>query len=447
MATAVPAGIAEARTRPVAHTSRAASRQPHAQVTELPSGLRVVSERVPTALSVAAGVWVGVGARDEPDELSGVSHFLEHLLFKGTEERSARDIAFAVDRVGGDMNAFTAKEYTAYYCRVPAEHLSLAVELLGEVLTAPALRDSDVENERQVILEELAMDDDLPEDVAHRLLAEAMFPAHPLGRETAGTAATVQTITGDDVRAFFGRWYRPAAMVVAVAGPVDHDAVVAEVERRFAGPGEGDRPERSAPTAPAQGLVVDRRRTEQAQLAMGFRGVSRHDPDREALDVLNHVLGGGLSSRLFEEIREQRGLAYAVGSSTASYADAGALTIYAGTGPSHVGDVLGLIAVELAKLGDDGITEEELDVARGYLTGAYVLGLEDTGSRMARLGALLTVTGQVRTVEDQVSRWRRVSRDDVARAAERVLDQPRSLAVVGPVSAAAVRRANGRRSA
>ena len=160
-------------------------RQPHTDVTQLPSGLRVVTERVPTALSVAAGVWVGVGARDEPDELSGVSHFLEHLLFKGTEARSARDIASAVDRVGGDINAFTAKEYTAYYSRVPAEHLPLAVELLGDVLTAPALRDGDVDNERQVILEELAMDDDLPEDVAHRLLAEALFPDHPLGREIA----------------------------------------------------------------------------------------------------------------------------------------------------------------------------------------------------------------------------------------------------------------------
>ncbi len=197
----------------------------------------------PTALSVAAGVWVGVGARDEPDELSGVSHFLEHLLFKGTEERSARAIAAAVDRVGGDMNAFTAKEYTAYYCRVPATELPLALELLGDVLTAPALRDGDVDNERQVILEELAMDDDLPEDVVHRLLAEAMFPGHALGRETAGTMATVETITPDDVRAFFRQWYRPSSMVVAVAGACDHDQVLAEVERRFPATGPVDLPQ------------------------------------------------------------------------------------------------------------------------------------------------------------------------------------------------------------
>jgi predicted Zn-dependent peptidase len=422
----------------MARTASRAPRQPDTDVTQLPSGLRVVTERVPTALSVAAGVWVGVGARDEPDELSGVSHFLEHLLFKGTEERGAREIASAVDRVGGDINAFTAKEYTAYYSRVPAEHLPLAVELLGDVLTAPALRDGDVDNERQVILEELAMDDDLPEDVAHRLLAEGLFPEHPLGRETAGTAESVEAITPDDVRDFFRRWYRPSAMVVAVAGAVDHDAVVAEVERRFPRAEPAPAPIRVAPTVEPASVVVDRRRTEQAQVALGFRGLPRRDPDREALDVMNHVLGGGLSSRLFEEIREQRGLAYAVGSATSSYADAGALTIAAGTGPGQVPEVLRLIEVELEKLLADGISAEELDVAVGYLTGAYVMGLEDTGSRMARLGALLTTTGTVRSVVEQLARWRAVTATDVERVIGRILGQTRSLAVVGPVSEAAV---------
>jgi len=422
-------------------------KQPHTLVTQLPSGLRVVTERVPRALSVAAGVWVGVGARDEPEELSGVSHFLEHLLFKGTDQRSAHDIASAVDRVGGDMNAFTAKEYTAYYCRVPAERLNLAVELLGDVLTAPALRDADVDNERQVILEELAMDEDLPEDVAHRLLGEALFPEHPLGRETAGTADTVEAITPEDVRAFFERWYRPSSMVVAVAGAVDHERVVAEVEARFPAVPSAERPERHAPSVEPRDVVVDRRRAEQAQVAVGFRGLARGDADREALDVANHVLGGGLSSRLFEEIREQRGLAYAVGSGTTSYVDAGALTIYAGTGPGQVPEVLRLIDVELAKLLADGITADEMEIATGYLTGAYVMGLEDTGSRMARLGALLTTTDAIRPVEDQVARWRSVTAEDVARVIERVLSQPRSLAVVGPVSESAVRGGKRRRSA
>ena len=416
-------------------------------MTQLPSGLRVVTERVPTALSVAAGVWVGVGARDEPDELSGVSHFLEHLLFKGTEERSARAIAAAVDRVGGDMNAFTAKEYTAYYCRVPAVELSLALELLGDVLTAPALRDGDVENERQVILEELAMDDDLPEDVVHRLLAEAMFPGHALGRETAGTMATVETITPDDVRAVLppvvpavARWWwpSPAPVTTTRSSPRSNGG-----SRR---PGRSILPRRDAPVSEPAPLVVDRRRTEQVQLALGFRGLPRGDADREALDVVNHVLGGGPSSRLFEEIREQRGLAYAVGSGTASYADAGSLVVSAGTAPAQVGEVLNLIDAEVAALLAEGMTGDELEMAVGYLTGAFVMGLEDNGSRMARLGALLTTTGAVRPVDEQLERWRAVTAADAARVTERVLDQPRSLAVVGPVSEASLRRGGRRRA-
>src|SRR5262249_17496962 len=205
------------------------------EVPTLPSGLRVATERMPGARSVSAGVWVGVGARDEPGELAGVSHFLEHLLFKGTEDRSARQIAESIDRVGGDMNAFTTKEYTAYYTRLPARELALGLEVLGDVLTAPALREVDVESERQVILEELLMDEDSPEDKAPTLLYESLFPRPPPGRETAGVKDTVVAVTPDDVRAFFARWYQPATMVVAVAGALDHDAVLAEVDRRFPG--------------------------------------------------------------------------------------------------------------------------------------------------------------------------------------------------------------------
>ena len=408
----------------------------------------MATERVPSAYSVATGVWVGVGARDEPEPLSGVSHFLEHLLLKGTEARSAHELAAAVDRVGGDLNAFTAKEYTAYYCRLPADQAEVGVQLLGDVLTRPALRAADVENERQVILEELAMDDDTPEDVVHGLLAEAIFPDHPLGRETAGSAKTVEEITPADIRGFFEHWYRPASMVFVASGPIEHEQVLEAVASAFEGGDGGPTPERTPPTVPMRDVVVDRRRIEQAQLALGFRGVGRRDPDREALDVIDHVLGGGLSSRLFEEIRERRGLAYSVGSATSSYADVGSLTIYAGTNPAQVGDVLQLIDAELAKLVVDGVDDDELEVAVGYLTGAYVMGLEDTGSRMARLGALLTTTREIRPVPEQLARWRAVTHEDVRRVARRVLDQPRALAVVGPVTEAAVRgRRSRRRSA
>ncbi len=403
------------------------------EITELASGLRIATERVPGARSVSAGAWVGVGARDEPSEHAGVSHFLEHLLFKGTDQRSARDIAFAVDRVGGDMNAFTAKEYTAFYCRLPAEALPLGVELLGDVLTRPALRDADVESERQVILEELAMDDDQPEDVAHRLLAEALFPEHPLGRETAGSPETVAAITADDVREFFHHWYRQTNTVIAVAGPIEHDAVVAEVAARFGERGGGERPQRAAPLGVVSPLVHERRPAEQVQLVLGYRGVGRWDPDRETLDVLNHVLGGGPSSRLFEEVRERRGLAYAVGSSSMCYADAGSLTVYAGTAPSNAPELMRVVDGELARIANDGVTDDELAVAVGYLTGAYVLGLEDTGSRMARLGGSLTVYGEVRRVAEQLARWRAVGHDDLRRVAQRVLRAPRALSVVGPL--------------
>jgi predicted Zn-dependent peptidase len=416
------------------------TRRTPVQTTTLPSGLRVVTERMPGARSVSAGVWVGVGARDEPAELSGVSHFLEHLLFKGTEDRSARQIAEAIDRVGGDMNAFTTKEYTAYYTRLPASQLSLGLEVLGDVLTAPALRDVDVESERQVILEELLMDEDSPEDKAHTLLYESLFPRHPLGRETAGVKQTVTAVAPDDVRRFFADWYQPATMVVAVAGGLEHDDVVAEVERRFPGAAGGTTPVREAPSAKVVPLVVRRRRTEQAHLAFGFRGVRRDDPQREALDVLNHCLGGGMSSRFFDEIREQRGLAYAVYSAPSAYVDAGALAIYAGTTPANVDPVLDLIEVELKKLVAAGLSDDELAVAKGYLTGSYLLGLEDPSSRMARLGGLLVTTGEIRPVADQLARWAAVDQDAVRSVIDRVLSGPRAVAAVGPLTKASLRR-------
>lgn len=401
--------------------------------TTLPSGIRVVTERMPAVQSASIGVWVGVGARDERNDQMGVSHFLEHLLFKGTSSRSARDIAEAVDRVGGEMNAFTAKEYTSYYCRLPSEHVDLGIELLGDVLNSPALRDADIESERQVILEELLMDEDTHEDRVHTLLFASLFPKHPLGRETAGDRKSVGSLPSDEIRRFFAEWYRPANMVVAAAGHLDHDAIVAEVKRRFSGEETRARPERHAPRLKVRPLAVLRRHTEQAHLALGFRGLARTDPDREALDAVNHVLGGGMSSRLFDEIREQRGLAYAVYSAPVSYADAGALTVYAGTAPANVHDVLDLVDGELKRLLSEGLDQDDLDVALGYLTGSYVIGLEDTASRMSRLGAQLTVLGRVRSLEEQIERYRAVTRADAARAIERVLGGERCLAVVGPL--------------
>ena len=401
-------------------------------LTRLPSGLTVAVEPMPSTRSVSIGVWVGVGARDEPHHLSGVSHVLEHLLFKGTDRRSAQDISRTVDRVGGDINAFTSKEYTAYYCRLPGRHLTDGVELLGDVVTAPALRDDDLESERQVILEELAMDDDNPDDVVHRLFARQVFGRHPLGRDTAGERATVGAIDGDDVRRFHAAHYRTANTVVAVAGAVDPDEVVRQVERAFADLSEGDgRVGRTAPTG-TDGDHTQPDDTEQVHLLVGGRAIPRVDPDREALDVVNHVLGGGLSSRLFDEIRERRGLAYSVFSGSAAYADAGAWSVYAGTLPEHATTVRDLIADQLDLLVRDGITDDELEIAIGFLTGSYEMGLEDSGARMARLGGMLTTMGEIRPVEAQLARWNAVTHDDVRRVLDRVYAAAPLTVTVGP---------------
>jgi predicted Zn-dependent peptidase len=402
------------------------------RITQLESGLTVATEHVPGALSVATGVWVGVGSRDEPAELSGVSHFLEHLLFKGTATRSSQEISRSVDRVGGDFNAFTAKEYTAYYCRLPARHALFGVELLGDVLIRPALRESDVDSERLVILEELAMDDDSPDDVAHRMFASQLFAEHPLGRETAGDRDTVQAINADDVRKFFESHYHAGSMVVTLAGPIGHDEALELISAAFVDVrSTGVVPVRTAPDSVGGDDSIDDD-TEQVHIVMGCRALPRGDEDREALDVVNHVFGGGLSSRLFEEIRERRGLAYSVYSGVSAYADTGAFQMYAGTQPEHGDEVIGLLRAELDKLVDNGISDEELDVAVGYLTGAFELGLEDTGARMARNGGQLITTGSVRPIDEQVARWAAVDQVAVKRTIDRVLTSEPITVTVGP---------------
>lgn len=407
------------------------------RVIELPSGLTVAVEPMVSTRSVTIGVWLGVGARDELDEHAGLCHFIEHLLFKGTESRTAIEISQAVDRVGGDINAFTSKEYTAFYCRLPARFAADGIELLGDVLTRPSLRDGDIESERQVILEELAMDDDSPEDVVHRAFGEAVYGAHPLGRSTAGDRSTVRNLDADVVRGFFSDHYRTGNTVVAVAGAVDVDEVIDLAAKHFDRMPLGDgRVLRSAPDA-AVGVAATSSHiadeTEQVHLVTGGHAIAREDPDREALDVVNHVLGGGLSSRLFDEIRERRGLAYSVFSTTAGHSDAGAWSIYAGSVPEHAADVQVVIADELDRLVADGITDDELEIAQGYLAGAYELGLEDSGARMSRLGAQLVLRDRLISVEEQLDRWAAVTHDDVRRVVDRVYGTGgRATVTVGP---------------
>lgn len=405
--------------------------------TELASGLRIVTDRMPHAQSVCLGVYAQVGSRDEPDPLAGSSHFLEHLLFKGTPTRSARDIAIEVDAVGGEMNAYTSRELTAYYTRLPADRLASGLDLLCDVVGSPAFRSAEIEAEREVILDELLMADDDPDDVVHRLLWEALFGDHPLGRETLGTPDTIGAISRDDIVGFHADRYRSDVLVVAVAGVVDHDEVVAQVTARLGvpggtdgapGPGDRDRP-RLTPVP----LVVRRRPTEQVHLAIGWPAIDAYDDDRHALVVANHILGGGMASRLFQAIREERGLAYSIGSGVTRYTDAGILTIGAGTAPARLAEVVAVLDGELERILADGVSVEEVDGAIGFVVGATRLGLEDSGSRMSRLASDELLRRQIVTIDEHLDRLRSVTTDDVDRVLRRVLDAPRAVAAVGPL--------------
>ncbi len=401
--------------------------------TTLDNGLTVVTERIPWVRSVSAGFWVGTGSRDEGDGLFGASHFLEHLLFKGTATRTARQIAEDVDAVGGDMNAFTTKEYTAFYLRVLDDSLDLGLDILSDILWSPAFRPEEVEAERQVILEEILMRGDEPADLVHEVFTEALFPDHPVGREVLGDEQSIEAMSRTDIADFHAHHYRPRNTVFAAAGNLEHAAIVEGIQRRFAGPDGGVTPVRTPPTSAPQPLAVDPRPTEQVHVVIGMRSLHSHSEDRYALSVMNHVLGGGLSSRLFQKIREERGLAYSVYSYRSALVDTGALAVYAGTMPTRVSEVLDLIRAELDAMAASGITERELEVAKGHLVGELALSLEDSAARMSRIGRSQLLHDKVLTVDDVVSRIAAVTLDDVARVAASVLGNERVLAVVGPV--------------
>ena len=402
------------------------------RVTRLPGGLRVVTQADPGARSIAAGAWVGVGNRDEPAEIAGVSHFLEHLLFKGTSTRSARDIAEGVDAVGGDLNAFTSKEYTAFHARVPARELEFGLGTLLDVLVDPGFRDVEVDAERQVILEELAWSADTPDDIVHGALAESLYPDHSLGWEVLGTADSVRALTPDDIRGFHDRWYRRPNVVVAVVGDIDHDRIAARVEAGLASMPEGTSPRRVAPTEPVREEIAVRRPTEQAHVAFGWHGLDQFDADRHALAVANQLIGGGWSSRLFQEVRELRGMSYSVFSSMGTYVDSGTLSIYAGLSPGRVDEFCSIAQDQLDDLVDNGPGERELDVARGGFEGATVLALEDVGSRMAQLATNVLVRDRVVDIEEYLEAVRSVTADDVQRVLGSITSGPRARAVVGP---------------
>jgi predicted Zn-dependent peptidase len=409
--------------------------------TVLPGGLRVVSEAMTGVRSASVGVWVGVGSRDETPRLSGASHFLEHLLFKGTHERTAMDISVSLDAVGGEFNAFTAKEYTVFHARVLDDDLPLAIDVLGDIITASVVTSEDVEAEREVILDEIAMHDDDPEDVVNDLHADLAWGSGPLGRPVAGSAASIGALTRSQIVRFYRTRYRPENMVVAVAGNLDHATVVRQVRSAFSRAGFlADRDAR--PTPPrrsgrfrraAGGAVQVRRPFEQVNMVLGVDGLARTDERRYALGVLNAALGGGPSSRLFQEVRERRGLAYSVYSYAAHYADAGAFCVAAGCLPGKLDELLSVVREQLDLLAEHGLTEEEVARGKGQLRGGLVLGLEDSVARMSRVAKSELLHGDMPSIDELLARIDAVEPDEVHHLARTLLRGPQSLAVVGPV--------------
>jgi predicted Zn-dependent peptidase len=405
--------------------------------TVLPNGLRILTEAVPAVRSVSFGIWVGVGSRDESPALAGVSHFLEHLLFKGTKRRSALDISAQIEAVGGETNAFTTKEYTCYYARVLDTDLPLAVDVMCDLVCDSVLAEADVETERGVILEEIAMHDDEPGDEVHDLLASAVYGEHPLGRLVSGTEATISPMTRTQIHGFYRRRYTPPHIVVSAAGQLDHETVVELVRSTTLGRGPAADPaplRRSHRLVPVRSgrVALHDKETEQAHVVLGGRGIGRLDERRFALSVLNNSLGGGMSSRLFQEIRERRGLAYSVYSYTSQYADTGLFAVYAGCAPGKVDEVLDLTRAELARVAAGGLTDDEVARGKGMAKGSLVLGLEDTGSRMSRLGKGELVYGELLSVDELLARVDAVTPAQVRRVAAEVLAEPMSLAVIGP---------------
>src|SRR3954454_25144522 len=406
--------------------------------TRLDSGLRVVTEHHPGLRSAAVGLWVGTGSRDEPESVAGSSHFLEHLLFKGSEARHAAEIAEAVESCGGDMNAFTGQEITAYYVRVPDRHLDLALDILSDIVWSQALRPDEIESERQVILEEIKMRDDTPDDLGHDVFAGALFSQHALGREISASQETISAVTRDQIAESHAAHYRPSNVVVAVAGNIDHDHVVERLRTGLPAI-DGDRPPRvnGADGGPTLPFARVERPLEQSHLVLGARALRRDDPDRFALAVVDQVLGGGMSSRLFQEVREKRGLAYSVFSYRSAFEETGSLAVYCATAPERVEETLAVVRDELDRLvADGGISERELAGAKGHLTGSLALSLESSSSRMHRIGRSELTMGEIPSLDWVVEQVEAVTAADVARVIDRVLgDGSRTLAVVGPADA------------
>ena len=401
----------------------------------LPNGIRLVTETMPHVRSVAVGIWVETGSRVEPEPLGGISHLIEHLVFKGTASRSAEAIARAIDSVGGHMDAFTSKEHTCFYVRVLDEHLPLAVELLTDILRHPLFAADDIEKEKAVVLQEIKMVEDTPDDLIHDLFAERVWADHPLGRPILGQWEVVKGFDRDTVLGYFEREYVPSRIVVAVAGNAEHERVADLFAAGFEGWNRPAEPHRLTPPAIHPGVHTVQKPLEQVHLVMGLPGVPDTAPERHALYLLNDILGGSMSSRLFQEIRERQALAYSVHSGQQAYRDTGLFYVYAGTDPANFGKVMHALMKEIRSLKKDGVTAEELRRSKDHLKGSLMLSLESTSSRMDRLARHEMRFGAFMSMDQVLAAIDAVRMEDVDALIHRVLDEEQlSLMTLGAVN-------------
>lgn len=411
----------------------------------MPSGLRIVTEEVSTSRSAAVGIWANVGSRDESKSVAGASHFLEHLLFKGTKRRTALEISSSIEAVGGEMNAFTGQEYTCFYARVIDSDLHLAVDVVTDLITSSNFTTEDVDSERKVVLSEIAVRDDDPSDYIHELYLDTYYGDSPIGRSILGTVDSITNMPRNPIFNYYKKHYQPENLVVSVAGNVKHKKVVKLVEEALSRDSFLDvepkkHQTRIATPVKSPGLgkvgIIDRK-TEQAHILYGFPGLARSDERRFALSVLSSAVGGGMASRLFQEIREKRGLAYTTYSYPQQFAGTGTLAFYAGCKVEKAEEVIKLMREISESVAQHGLTAEEISRAKGAVTGGLILGQEDTGSRMSRIGKSELVYGEIMSFDDILAKVRSVTPEQVHQLARDLFTAPATLALVGPFRSSA----------
>jgi predicted Zn-dependent peptidase len=404
--------------------------------TRLPNGLRVLTDRMPHVRSASIGIWVEAGSRDEPETLNGVSHFIEHAIFKGTGRRNARQIAVESDRQGGQINAATCQESTAFYTQVLDDHLPEAIDLLADLLSSPTFPAEEIERERHVVLEEIKMVEDTPDELVHDLFAAQFWPDHPFGRPVAGSAATVASFTPTSIARYHREHYVPARMLVAAAGNIEHEQVVELIDRHLGNMAAGARCDAAAPPATAPGFAVHTRENlEQAHIIVGFPSPPVGSPDRYAVSLMGAILGDGMSSRLFQRVREERGLAYTISASVEAFLETGLASVYAGVSPENVAEVLALVFEEINLLKRGGPTADELRCAKEQFKVSTVLSLESTFNRMSRLARHQLNFGRQVPVEEVLDAIERVDADQIVEIANRVfVADASSIAILGDLT-------------